>query len=472
MNEFSKYFRDKGIFGKVVLIHVLAFGLFLLALLPWWRPTWIYAAFFLIVGGEAFVVILGIAVALMGLKLVSNPKDFSESAKKVTRFLAALAFWFLMMAILFHDIPSETHFTKVLFVILVFVAIALGTYGGILYFPWAVFRRFCTVQLGVALIAGLFAIKFPYQYERFKIWVSDKLSLSQPVSLIDMTSIADPENFAFWDASGKPIRWSAKLPDGKFILASIPGYHGPTGVRLKPVETAQQRQEIINWIKADRVVKESAEQAARVAEAERIQRQQTADSLARAEQQAAAARSAAEQAAAQHASDLTRYLGTREVRKAGDKQALAVVAVSENGKLNSNVGQVIAAVLKTESVEVTTSRFTPEFVSDGLFAQAFGDSRAILNRLELTNSVRTLLLARQTVQYSTNASLENIITANMRLEVLAVAVADSGADRTLAITASGIGFKPENARSQAEERLSEKIQSEADSLRNATRPNR
>ncbi len=345
--------------------------------------------------------------------------------------------------------------------------------------PACGFSNFCkriypTVR-GIQLLVlfGLLVLQmaFPRQMEQLG-WASGrKIGGILTASVTQKEITADWNTISWFDNAGETLVWYSG-PDSKgYRLWAAPGFDPDSGKELQPVKDEGTRVKIVaNFSEKERTIqKQTAAEQAETTRKEEVRRREEKDRLEK--ERAAADQSAAEQAAAQHASDLTRYLGMREVRKAGDKQTLAVVAVSEDGKLNSNVGQMIAGVLKTDSAEVTTSRFTPEFVSDGLFAQAFGDSRAILNKLELTNSLGTLLLARQTVQYSTNASLENIITAHMRLEVVAVTVADSGAGRALAITASGIGFKPEAARSQAEERLSKKIQDEADSLRNAARPN-
>lgn len=345
--------------------------------------------------------------------------------------------------------------------------------------PACAFSNFCkriypTVR-GIQLLVlfGLLVLQmaFPRQMEQLG-WASGrKIGGILTASVTQKEITADWNTTSWFNNTGETLVWYSGSDSAGYRLWAAPGFDPSSGKELQPVKDEKTRMRIIASLsEKDRALqKQTTAEQAESARKEDVRRQEEQARLKR--ERAAAEQSAAEQAAAQHASDLTRYLGTREVRKAGDKQALAVVAVSEYGKLNSNIGEVIASVLKSESVVVTTSRFTPEFVSDGLFAQAFGDSRAILNKLELTNSLGALWLARQTVQYSTNATLENVITANLRLEVLAVAIGDSGAGRTLAITASGVGFKSEDARSQAEERLSQKILSEADSLRNATRPN-
>jgi hypothetical protein len=326
--------------------------------------------------------------------------------------------------------------------------------------PACAFSSFCnriypTVR-GIQLLVlfGLLVLQmaFPRQMEQLG-WASGrKIGGILTASVVQREITADRNEIVWFNNAGETLVWYSGSDSEGYRLWAAPGFDPNSGKEVQPVKDERTRVKII----------------ARLSEKDRAVEKQTAAEQAEIARKATA--SAAEQAAAQHANDMIRYLGTRQIRGTGEKQTLDVVAVSENGKLNSNIGQVIAGVFKTDRMEVTTSRFTPEFVSDGLFAQAFGDARTILNKLDLTNSFEAVLLARQKVQYSTNATLENVITANMRLEMLAVSVADSGAGRTLAITASGVGFKPEDARSQAEERLSKRIQSDADLLRNAALP--
>jgi len=131
-----------------------------------------------------------------------------------------------------------------------------------------------------------------------------------------------------------------------------------------------------------------------------------------------------------------------------------------DGKLNGAVSTALAIYFKDEPVELLSSFFKPEFVSDKLFTEVFNGSTDVLHKLELANSLDALLLARQTVRYSTNRSLENVITANMRLEVTVLQVAGTVQSKTWTFTANGAGFKPGDARSLAEERLIKQIGSD------------
>jgi hypothetical protein len=166
-------------------------------------------------------------------------------------------------------------------------------------------------------------------------------------------------------------------------------------------------------------------------------------------------RSTEEQASAEHAKYLARYLNTGSSRKPGMKM-VAIAVVSENGTFNHAVNAAIANRFKTDSVEVLTSFFRPPFVTDGLFANALAGSNEIFDKLELSKSLDVLLLGREEVQYSTDPSLENVMSANMQLEVTAISMAD-GHRQSWTFVANGAGFKQSEARLMAEERLLKQI---------------
>ena len=150
-------------------------------------------------------------------------------------------------------------------------------------------------------------------------------------------------------------------------------------------------------------------------------------------------RLAAEKAAAEHAGFLARYVNPGFSRKPGMKAA-AIAVESEDGKPNRVVSAALAGNFQNDTVEVVPSILKPEFVSDGLINDAFNDSSDLPRKLELAKSVDGLLLARETVEYSTNPALLNVITASLRLEVLLKPVTGKNPARIWTFTANGAGF--------------------------------
>ena len=162
---------------------------------------------------------------------------------------------------------------------------------------------------------------------------------------------------------------------------------------------------------------------------------------------------AARDAVAEHANFLTRYLIPGVTRKPGTRM-LGFAVASEDGNLKDVLADVLALHLQTNGVETVSSVFRPSFVTDGLFADAYKGSAQVLNSLELANSTDALLLAREIVDYSTNdTSLQNVISAEMHLQVALVPVSSNVQAERWTLATYGAGFSPRDARTLAEQRL-------------------
>lgn len=145
--------------------------------------------------------------------------------------------------------------------------------------------------------------------------------------------------------------------------------------------------------------------------------------------------------------------------------AFAVLVVNESGQPNKVLNSALFTLLKTNGLEVTTLLLTPRFISDGLFAEVFTGSKAVLAKLELTNLVDALLLGRQTVEYSTNAALDNLVTAHMKLELQTLPLAKGGQEQTQLMESLGTELnRPADARAQAEARIIIQFQKQSESL--------
>jgi len=162
-----------------------------------------------------------------------------------------------------------------------------------------------------------------------------------------------------------------------------------------------------------------------------------------------------QEAAAKQAQFLAQYVNSDYSRTPGLK-TVALVIISEDGKLNRSLNEAFVSRFKPDSAQILTSVFRPKFVSDGLFDKALNDSSDIIAQLELSKSLDMLLLGREDVKYSTDSSLENVVSANMRLEITAISV-KSGVSQSWTFTASGSGFREAESRQMAEERLIKQI---------------
>jgi len=170
----------------------------------------------------------------------------------------------------------------------------------------------------------------------------------------------------------------------------------------------------------------------------------------------AAHQKAIQEAADEHARFLARYLNSGFSRKPG-AAAIAIAVASEQGTANYEIATALARRFQTTNVQMLTSFFKPEFVTDRFVTGAFAGETAVFEKLELTNSLQGVLFGRETVAYSTNPALENTITANMRLEMMALPVGTTRESQSWEFSANGVGFNQHEARKLAEERLIERM---------------
>jgi hypothetical protein len=162
------------------------------------------------------------------------------------------------------------------------------------------------------------------------------------------------------------------------------------------------------------------------------------------------------EAAIAHANFLSRYLNSGFVWKPGKKQ-VAIIAATTDGKMDATLASALAPHFKGESVELVSSLFKPAFVLDNLFSQVFDGSTDPLLELDLVGKLDSVILARTSVHYSTDPSLQNLVTANMQVEVKVVPVSANGEARGWNFNVNGAGFKNEEARQAAEERVLKEI---------------
>ena len=189
---------------------------------------------------------------------------------------------------------------------------------------------------------------------------------------------------------------------------------------------------------------EAEKEAARQKAVEEAARRRAAEEAAR--------QKAAQEAAAEHAKFVAQYVNTNFTRRLG-LPFVAVMVADENNAVNHAMGAALISRFKDEHVQLVDTFFKPPLISDGLFGDAFNGSTALFDKLEIRNLVDGLLLARQTVQFSTNADLNNVITANMRCEIITLPVAGQVESRGWTFMANGTGFRQAEARMQAEERI-------------------
>jgi hypothetical protein len=160
-----------------------------------------------------------------------------------------------------------------------------------------------------------------------------------------------------------------------------------------------------------------------------------------------------QETAAAHVQYVAQYVNPGFTKTSGIK-SLALVVVNQNGAFDPTIGNALQNHFKSDTVKISTSLLKPNFVSEGLFTNLFDGSTDILKKLDLANSLDAVLLAREDVQFVNNpASLDNVLTANMTLEIQIVPVSSGIQNTTWKYTATGAGFSQFEAEANAKERL-------------------
>ena len=189
----------------------------------------------------------------------------------------------------------------------------------------------------------------------------------------------------------------------------------------------------------------------------RQRRAETAAERQRAAEQEAAARIAATNAIAEHAQFLARYTDTAFTKKPGTRSVALAVDFGDR-KPDRVMTDALVQRFQADTVQLLPTFFKPPFIADGLFGSTFNGSDDLFKKLELAKSVDELLLARASIEYSTNGpDLQNVITATVRLDVADIPVAGNSKGRTWLLTAAGAGFSQMTALAAAEERLVKQV---------------
>ena len=359
--------------------------------------------------------------------------------------------------------------------------------------PACSFSNFCkriypTVR-GVQLfiLFGLLVVKmaFPKQMEQ-RLWAADR-TMGDRIAVNQQEVTADWKTQKWFNNVGEATVWYSGDKDAGYRLWAAPGYDPDSGKELKPIREGNTRSQIVAYFEAKARTTREREDLATTEKLRKEVEQRTRDeatarakaaeqaaveqAIERVEQQRieterlAAAQTAAEQAVIQHASYLARYIQKPAERP---DARIAVVVVTERQVVNDFAGKSLGKILDDHSYSASASFFTPAFLSDGLFEKSFGGSKGILDKLELTNALDAIVLGRESVYYVTNAALNGLITANLTLELSALSASTHQSISQYSVSASGPGFKVEQARAAAEERALKQLATEP--LDRFTRP--
>lgn len=249
----------------------------------------------------------------------------------------------------------------------------------------------------------------------------------------------------FFNPKGTPLLGYFQTPDDRIKLFSKPSGVSPLGEAIKPITL-----EIVAKLTSDLQKKADTESFAIRAKLDESRRIAHSNEIVRAVYEAERNRIALSNETARAAAELATY---RDHYISDLSQySIAVLIVDENSKQNSSLSYAFADLLKREGLTTSGCLFKPAFVEDGLFTKTLTGQSDALKRLPLTNTTRSLFLGQQSVRYSTNSELQNLVTASMSLEVKAISSTTLQSFFSKTIEANGAGLTSNQAREMAQER--------------------
>lgn len=161
-----------------------------------------------------------------------------------------------------------------------------------------------------------------------------------------------------------------------------------------------------------------------------------------------------EELAAEHRQFLAQYYDPGFTRKPGTA-AVAFVVASDAGA--RPVSEALNQRFLADGIPLLSAFFKPRFAADGFLARIVSGDTQPITELDLAKTLDGLLLAQESVEYEDNPQLENVISAHLHLQVVALPLAAGRRSQTWTFTANGAGFNNGAARTMAEERLAKQI---------------
>ncbi len=341
----------------------------------------------------------------------------------------------------------------------------------------------CVRAVQLLLLFGLLVVQMAFpQHVKQMAWQSGKVfggMLTRSIEQKEITS--DWKTLQWFNNQGEPQVWYSGSEEEGFHLWAAPGFD-QSNRELQAVADGKIKNRIIarfaeqekraNYLLAlktegERRQEQAEKERQAVADAEKAERDRVEKIRlgAEAEKERVAlaanekrARMEAEEQARQLAETQRREYIARHLRpmptlKGPGKLALAVGVMNPEGRLDETFATQLSAVFPAERVKATGNLFTPASAADGVLGKLLGSDAAELARLGLPAVADRLLLGSYQLQFTTNAQLGGIITAQLQFSG-SVLKADTGElQEKLDLEVSGANFRRDLAEVAAKERL-------------------
>ncbi|MEO0266391.1 MAG: hypothetical protein ABIM43_07300 [candidate division WOR-3 bacterium] len=379
---------------------------------------WAVWAFFLLVWALPIGVLIEILTG--GIK---------GSGQRYIRWVSGVIVVGLCISLYASIVPIKANLP--MFFVLIVGSLILGILNA-----WIFSRKVITTVVSIIFVLLTLSFFFPMSFETLGEKISEiDVSTAEPERLYITQDSIERGEIKFFRPDGKPRVWYYRTEDGKFELFNRKGSHPIYKKKLKPVTTDIVSQ-IENQFKAE------AER--RIQEEQR--RREEAERLARRE---------AEQ---QREAFLNRYLSNRSFVNRPDSQEVAVLVIDEQNRVNLDITQKIASLLKIKRFNITSSLFSGKFVSDGMFERIFNGSAGDVSNLELPKHSDYIILGKKSVNFTENPDLMDVLTAHAAIEIHVIYARTGTVVDSFNVSEVGAGFSKPNAESIAMERIFKKLE--------------
>jgi hypothetical protein len=137
--------------------------------------------------------------------------------------------------------------------------------------------------------------------------------------------------------------------------------------------------------------------------------------------------------------------------------SVGIIVQDEALQPNSNLSVSVVQSLATNHVSASASLLQSSFITDGLLTNAMINPQAVIPSLHLQTNIHVLFLGKQSVAYTTNSALDDLVTATMQCQFIGVVLPSLELLSSETLQTVGAGFSIVESRAAAEERLAKQL---------------
>jgi hypothetical protein len=397
-----------------LIIAIIGDWRWLIALTGLWWALW---AFLLLV-----------AAVPIGILIESLTGGIKGSGQRYIKLISGILLIGLCISLFGSVIPIKANLS--MFPLLIVAAVILGILN-----IWMFSRKVIAPLVSIIFIALILSFYLPTTFETLGEKISDMdISMGEPKRLHITYEDIEKQRVKFFRSDGKPKAWFYKTEDGKFELFDKKGHHPIFKKKLEPV-TPDVVFQIENQLRVD-IERRTQEEHKKQEEIKKLEELRVVEN---------------------REDFLKRYLLNRSFINRAESQEIAVLVVDENNKVNHEITRKIKSKLKTMRLNVTTSFFTGQFVSDGLFQKIFEGNAGEVRNLELLKHLDHIVLCKKTVKFTENPEMQNMITAQTVIEIHIISAKSGVIEESFTESEVGAGFSKATAEDAAKERILKKL---------------